>query len=175
MFCLGVKSFWVQRLFTVCSSIPVHRGSLPKRFLLGGPAVDNATLKRFFSLHYLAALVIAGLVIVPHLAFHTTGTTPHSCRSPSAPARRTAKKDTLADFCPTSLMKDLFALAVILVVFFRSVGSCRTIWATPINYIRGKPAFDACDIVPEMVLLARSTRILRAFTAEVWSFKLRPS
>jgi ubiquinol-cytochrome c reductase cytochrome b subunit len=38
------------------------RGRAIQTWLLGGPAVDNATLNRFFSLHYLLPFVIAGLV-----------------------------------------------------------------------------------------------------------------
>ena len=44
-----------------------------QEWLLGGPAVDNATLNRFFSLHYLLPFVIAALVVVHFWAFHTTG------------------------------------------------------------------------------------------------------
>ena len=61
-------------------------------------AVDNATLTRFFSLHYLLPFVIAGLVIVHIWAFHTTGNN----NPTGVEVRRTSKADAEADTAPFS-------------------------------------------------------------------------
>ena len=69
----GQMSFWGATVITgLFGAIPFVGEGL-QTFLLGGPAVDNATLNRFFSLHYLLPFVIAGLVILHIWAFHTTG------------------------------------------------------------------------------------------------------
>ena len=69
----GQMSFWGATVITgLFSAIPLI-GTDIQTWLLGGPAVDNPTLNRFFSLHYLLPFVIAGLVIVHIWAFHTTG------------------------------------------------------------------------------------------------------
>src|SRR3546814_5007739 len=47
--------------------------TLFRSFLLGGFAVDNATLSRFFSLHYLLPFVIAGVVVLKIWSLHIEG------------------------------------------------------------------------------------------------------
>ncbi len=99
---------------------PGHRTVDPD-WLLGGPAVDNATLNRFFSLHYLLPFVIAGLVALHIWAFHTTGNNKPTGVEVRRTSKEEAKKDTVP-FWPYYVIKDLFALAVILLVFFAIVG-----------------------------------------------------
>ena len=56
----GQMSFWGATVITgLFGAIPFVGESL-QTWLLGGPAVDNATLTRFFSLHYLLPFVILG-------------------------------------------------------------------------------------------------------------------
>jgi len=69
----GQMSFWGATVITGLFGAIPFIGEGIQTWLLGGPAVDNATLNRFFSLHYLLPFVIAGLVIVHIWAFHTTG------------------------------------------------------------------------------------------------------
>ena len=69
----GQMSFWGATVITGLFGAIPFIGEPIQTLLLGGPAVDNATLNRFFSLHYLFPFLIAGLVIVHIWAFHTTG------------------------------------------------------------------------------------------------------
>ena len=98
--------------------------------------MDNATLNRFLSLHYLLPFVILGMVILHIWAFHTTGNN----NPTGVEVRRTSKKEAEADtlpFWPYFVIKDLFALAVILAVFFAiEWASCRTTSATPTTISR---------------------------------------
>jgi ubiquinol-cytochrome c reductase cytochrome b subunit len=68
-------SFWGATVITsLFSAIPIVGNNLTV-WLWGGFSVDNATLTRFFSLHYLLPFVIVGLVF-SHLALlHTKGST----------------------------------------------------------------------------------------------------
>jgi len=69
----GQMSFWGATVITGLFGAIPGVGSILQEWLLGGPAVDNATLNRFFSLHYLLPFVIVGLVALHIWAFHTTG------------------------------------------------------------------------------------------------------
>jgi quinol-cytochrome oxidoreductase complex cytochrome b subunit len=69
----GQMSFWGATVITnLASAIPFVGGSIVE-WLWGGFSVDNATLNRFFSLHYLLPFVIAGLTLVHLSLLHTTG------------------------------------------------------------------------------------------------------
>jgi hypothetical protein len=69
----GQMSFWGATVITGLFGAIPFVGDAIQTWLLGGPAVDNATLNRFFSLHYLLPFVILGMVILHIWAFHTTG------------------------------------------------------------------------------------------------------
>ncbi|WP_102109078.1 cytochrome b [Oceaniglobus roseus] len=162
----GQMSFWGATVITgLFGAIPFIGPEL-QTWLLGGPAVDNYTLTRFFSLHYLMPFIIAGLVIVHIWAFHTTGNNNPTGVEVRRTSRAEAEKDTLP-FWPYFVMKDLFALAVILAVFFAVVGFMPNYLGHPDNYIPANPLATPAHIVPEWYFLPFYA-ILRAFTADVW-------
>ena len=69
----GQMSFWGATVITgFFTAIPLV-GEWIQQLLLGGFAVDNPTLNRFFSLHYLLPFMIVGVVILHVWAFHITG------------------------------------------------------------------------------------------------------
>ena len=105
----GQMSFWGATVITgLFGAIPFVGESL-QTWLLGGPAVDNATLTRFFSLHYLLPFVILGLVATHIWAFHTTGNNNPTGVEVRRGSKEEAEKDTLP-FFPYFVMKDLLSL-----------------------------------------------------------------
>jgi len=69
----GQMSFWAATVITNLASAVPFIGDIIVLWLWGGFAVDNATLNRFFSLHYFFPFIIAALVIL-HVAFlHQSG------------------------------------------------------------------------------------------------------
>ncbi|WP_298437335.1 cytochrome b N-terminal domain-containing protein [uncultured Jannaschia sp.] len=162
----GQMSFWGATVITgLFGAIPFIGESL-QTWLLGGPAVGNATLNRFFSLHYLMPFLILGLSIVKIWSFHTTGNN----NPTGVEVRRTSKAEAKADtlpFWPYFVIKDLFALAVILLVFFAIVGFMPNYLGHPDNYIEANPLATPAHIVPEWYFLPFYA-ILRAFTSDVW-------
>jgi ubiquinol-cytochrome c reductase cytochrome b subunit len=162
----GQMSFWGATVITgLFGAIPFVGDSILV-WLQGGPAVDNATLQRFFSLHYLLPFVIAGLTVVHIWAFHTTGNN----NPTGVEVRRTSKDEAERDtvpFWPYFVMKDLFALGVIMVVFFAIVGFMPNYLGHPDNYIEANPLVTPAHIVPEWYFLPFYA-ILRAFDSEVW-------
>ncbi len=162
----GQMSFWGATVITGLFGAIPGIGEAIQTWLLGGPAVDNATLTRFFSLHYLMPFLILGLVIVHVWAFHTTGNN----NPTGVEVRRTSKKDAEADtlpFWPYFVIKDLFALVLILVVFFAIVGFMPNYLGHPDNYIEANALATPAHIVPEWYFLPFYA-ILRAFTGDVW-------
>ena len=69
----GQMSFWGATVITkLFSAFPIVGDHLV-HWLWGGFSVDNATLNRFFSLHYLLPFLIAGAVILHIVALHAEG------------------------------------------------------------------------------------------------------
>jgi ubiquinol-cytochrome c reductase cytochrome b subunit len=169
---MGYVLPWGQMSFHGTAVITGLFGAIPfigesiQTWLLGAGAVGQPALNRFFSLHYLLPFMIAGLVIVHIWAFHTTGNN----NPTGVEVRRTSKEDAAKDtlpFWPYFVIKDLFALAVILVVFVAVVGLMPNYLGHPDNYIPANALATPAHIVPEWYFLPFYA-ILRAFTADVW-------
>ena len=166
----GQMSFWGATVITGLFGAIPGVGTALQEWLLGGCAVGNATLNRFFSLHYLLPFVIAALVGVHIWAFHTTGNN----NPTGVEVRRGSKAEVEADtvpFWPYYVIKDLFALAVILMIFFAIVGFMPNYLGDPDNYIQANPLATPAHIVPEWYLLPFYA-ILRTFDNTVWVVQL---
>jgi len=166
----GQMSFWGATVITGLFGAIPGIGDALQTWLLGGPAVDNATLTRFFSLHYLLPFVILGLVIVHVWAFHTTGNSNPSGVEVRRASKEEAERDTLP-FWPYFVIKDLFALVVVLLVFWIIVAFMPNYLGHVDNYIEADPLVTPSHIVPEWYFLPFYA-ILRAFTADVWVVQL---
>ncbi|MFN4057057.1 MAG: cytochrome b [Roseinatronobacter sp.] len=162
----GQMSFWGATVITGLFGAIPGVGEALQTWLLGGPAVGNATLTRFFSLHYLLPFVILGLSILHIWAFHTTGNNNPAGVDVRRASKEEAAKDTLP-FWPYFVMKDLFALALILAGFWALVGFMPNFLGHADNYIEANPLVTPAHIVPEWYFLPFYA-ILRAFTADVW-------
>ena len=152
----GQMSFWGATVITnFFTAIPIVGDSITT-WLWGGPAVDNATLNRFFSLHYLFPFLIVGVVILHIWALHRFGSNNPLGIDTKGP------QDSIP-FHPYYTVKDLFGLGVFLtflalVIFFfpDSMGE-------PENYIEANPLSTPAHIVPEWYFLPFYA-ILRAVT-----------
>ncbi|MEL7177830.1 MAG: cytochrome b N-terminal domain-containing protein, partial [Pseudomonadota bacterium] len=169
---MGYVLPWGQMSFHGTAVITGLFGAVPfvgdalQTWLLGATAVGQPALNRFFSLHYLLPFVIAGLVIVHIWAFHTTGNNNPTGVEVRRTSKAEAERDTLP-FWPYFVIKDLFALAVLMAVFFAVVGFMPNYLGHPDNYIEANPLATPAHIVPEWYFLPFYA-ILRAFDGEVW-------
>jgi len=69
----GQISFWGATVITnLLSAIP-YVGQITVQWVWGGFAVGNATLTRFFALHFLLPFILAALVVIHLLFLHQTG------------------------------------------------------------------------------------------------------
>ncbi len=169
---MGYVLPWGQMSFHGTAVITGLFGAIPfigdsiQTWLLGASAVGQPALNRFFSLHYLLPFVLLGLTILHVWAFHTTGNNNPTGVEVRRTSKEEAAKDTLP-FWPYFVIKDLFALAVILVVFMAVVGFMPNYLGHPDNYIPANALATPAHIVPEWYFLPFYA-ILRAFTADVW-------
>jgi len=161
----GQMSFWGATVITgLFGALPLI-GEPIQTWLLGGPAVDNATLNRFFSLHYLLPFVIAGLVAVHIWAFHTTGNNNPTGVPVRTDSMENVKKDTVP-FWPFYVIKDVFALMVVLAVFAIFVFFMPNYGGHPDNYIEANALATPAHIVPEWYFLPFYA-VLRAITFDI--------
>ncbi len=173
---MGYVLPWGQMSFHGTAVITGLFGAVPfvgealQTWILGAGAVGQPALNRFFSLHYLLPFVIAGLVIVHIWAFHTTGNNNPTGVEVRRTSKEEASRDTLP-FWPYFVIKDLFALALILAIFFAVVGFMPNYLGHPDNYVEGTALKTPSHIVPEWYFLPFYA-ILRAFTADVWLVQL---
>lgn len=142
----GQMSFWGATVITgFFGAVPVVGESL-QQWLLGGYAVDNATLNRFYSLHYLLPFIIAALVGLHIWALHVTGS-----GNPIGVSDK-VKTDTLP-FHPYFTVKDMFAIVVFLMIFGFFLFYLPDALGHADNYIPADPLLTPAHIVPEWYFL----------------------
>ncbi|MBI1619930.1 cytochrome b [Aquamicrobium zhengzhouense] len=155
----GQMSFWGATVITgFFTAIPLV-GEWVQQLLLGGFAVDNPTLNRFFSLHYLLPFMIAGVVVLHVWALHVTGQT-----NPTGIEVK-SKTDTLP-FTPYATIKDAFGMVLFLVMFAYFVFYIPNYLGHADNYIPADPLKTPAHIVPEWYFLPFYA-ILRAITFNI--------
>jgi quinol-cytochrome oxidoreductase complex cytochrome b subunit len=152
----GQMSFWGATVITnLFSAIPLV-GENIVTWLWGGFAVDNPTLNRFYSLHFLLPFVILGVVVIHVGAFHITGSNNPSGIDPKGP------QDTLP-FHPYYTAKDSFGIAVFLIFYAFIVFFAPNLMGHADNYIQANPLQTPAHIVPEWYFLPFYA-ILRSIT-----------
>ena len=152
----GQMSFWGAQVITgLFSAIPLVGDGL-HTWLLGGFAPDNATLNRFYSLHFLLPFVILGVVILHIWALHIPGSS-----NPTGVEVK-SESDTVP-FHPYYTAKDGTGLAVFLFFYCAVVFFMPNALGHPDNYIPANPMQTPAHIVPEWYFWPFYA-ILRAFT-----------
>ena len=142
----GQMSFWGATVITnLFSAIPLVGESIVT-LLWGGFSVDNPTLNRFFSLHYLLPFVIVGVVVLHIVALHRFGS-----NNPLGIDVR-GDQDTVS-FHPYYTVKDMFGLSVFLTIMAAVVFFLPNSMGHPDNYIPANPMVTPAHIVPEWYFL----------------------
>jgi len=140
----GQISFWGATVITnLLSAIPWIGKDLTE-FIWGGFSIDNATLNRFFSLHYLIPFVLAALAVIHIIALHEHGS--------NNPLGITANTDRIP-FHPYYTIKDLAGFIVFFLLLALLVFYYPNILSHPDNYIPANPIQTPASIVPEWYLL----------------------
>jgi len=142
----GQMSFWgatvITNLFTALPVVGQHIAT----WLWGDFAVGDATLNRFFSLHYLLPFIIAGVVGLHIWALHVPGNNNPLGIDVKSP------QDTVP-FHPYYTVKDAFYLTLFVILFAGFVFYAPDFFGNPDNYEPANPLVTPPDIVPEWYLL----------------------
>jgi ubiquinol-cytochrome c reductase cytochrome b subunit len=155
----GQMSFWGATVITnLFSAIPIV-GKYIVTWLWGGFSVDNPTLNRFFSLHYLLPFVIVGVVVLHVLALHK-----HGSNNPLGIDTK-GPQDSIP-FHPYYTVKDYFGIGVFLIFYAALVFFNPNFFGEPDNYIPANPMATPTHIVPEWYFLPFYA-ILRA-VPDIW-------
>jgi ubiquinol-cytochrome c reductase cytochrome b subunit len=142
----GQMSFWGATVITnLFSAIPVVGDSIVT-WLWGGFAVGAPTLNRFYALHYLLPFVIVAIVGLHLVALHRFGSNNPTGIDTKEP------QDTIP-FHPYYTAKDMFGLAIFLIVYGYFVFYDPNILLNPDNSIPANPGVTPPEIVPEWYLL----------------------
>jgi len=154
----GQMSFWGATVITnLFSAVPVI-GDEIVTLLWGGFSVDNPTLNRFFSLHFLLPFVIVALAGAHIWALHVHGS--------NNPLGIDKKQGDSIPFHPYYTIKDLFGLGIFLIIFSIFVFYAPNYMGHPDNYIPADPLVTPEHIVPEWYFLPFYA-MLRAMTFDV--------
>lgn len=154
---MGQMSLWGSTVITNFFSAIPWVGTDIVQYIWGGFSVDNATLNRFFSLHYLLPFVLAALVLSHLIALHQNAS--------NNPEGLSSKVDRIR-FHPYYTSKDLVTIFLygcglgILVFYYPNI------LGHPDNYIPGNPLVTPAHIVPEWYFLPFYA-ILRAIPSKL--------
>jgi ubiquinol-cytochrome c reductase cytochrome b subunit len=140
----GQMSFWGATVITnLVSAVPLVGDSIVE-WLWGGFSVDNATLNRFFSIHYLLPFIIAGLAVVHIALLHQYGS--------NNPIGIESHGDKIS-FFPYYYTKDLFSALLFVLFFSFFLFFAPNLLGHPDNYIQANPMVTPAHIVPEWYFL----------------------
>jgi quinol-cytochrome oxidoreductase complex cytochrome b subunit len=140
----GQMSFWAATVITnLLTAIPVIGYDLVE-WVWGGFAVNNATLNRFYSLHYFLPFVILAIVILHLILLHEFGS--------SNPLGLFFKVDFVT-FSPYYTIKDIFGVFVILIFFSFIIFAAPNYLGHSDNFIKANSMVTPVHIVPEWYFL----------------------
>jgi len=140
----GQMSFWAATVITNLFSAIPKIGNDIVIWLWSGYSVSNATLTKFFSLHYFLPFVIAALVFIHILLLHESGS--------NNPLGIFLRSDFVG-FFPYYTVKDLFGFVAYLYVVCSLVLLVPNLLGHSDNYIQANPMVTPAHIVPEWYFL----------------------
>nr|ANJ70264.1 cytochrome b [Hydroporus gyllenhalii] len=140
----GQMSFWGATVITnLLSAIP-YLGTMLVQWVWGGFAVDNATLTRFFTIHFLLPFIIIALVIMHLLFLHQTGS--------NNPLGTNSNIDKIP-FHPYFSFKDIMGFIILLMSLTLITLINPYMLGDPDNFIPANPLVTPIHIQPEWYFL----------------------
>ena len=140
----GQISFWGATVITnLISTIP-YIGNIVVIWIWGGFSINNATLNRFFSLHFILPFIII-IIVILHLYFlHSTGSS-----NPIGTKRDLYK----IPFHNYFTYKDLLGFLIYLLIFTIIILQYPYVFGDPDNFIPANPLVTPIHIQPEWYFL----------------------
>ena len=141
----GQMSLWGATVITNLMSAIPWVGKDIVEFIWGGFSVNNATLNRFFALHFVLPFVLAALVIMHLIALHDSA-------GSGNPLGVSGNYDRLP-FAPYFVFKDLITIFLFIIVLSIFVFFMPNVLGDSENYVMANPMQTPPAIVPEWYLL----------------------
>ena len=141
----GQMSLWGATVITNLMSAIPWLGQDIVEFLWGGFSVNNATLNRFFSLHFVLPFVLAALALMHLIALHDTS-------GSGNPVGVSGNYDRLP-FAPYFIFKDLITIFLFILLLSLFVFFMPNVLGDSENYVMANPMQTPPAIVPEWYLL----------------------
>jgi len=141
----GQMSLWGATVITNLMSAIPWVGQDIVEFLWGGFSVNNATLNRFFALHFVLPFVLAALALMHLIALHDSA-------GSGNPLGVSGNYDRLP-FAPYFIFKDLITIFLFIVVLSIFVFFMPNVLGDSENYVMANPMQTPPAIVPEWYLL----------------------
>lgn len=140
----GQISFWAATVITNLLSAVPYLGQILVQWIWGGFAVDNATLTRFFTFHFVLPFIVAGLAAIHLLFLHQTGS--------NNPVGTHSNLDKIP-FHPYFSIKDLVGFVLILWALTILVLTNPFLLGDTENFIPANPLVTPVHIQPEWYFL----------------------
>lgn len=140
----GQISLWGATVITNLLSAVPYLGDMIVKWLWGGFSVDNATLTRFFTLHFLIPFIIAAIVIIHLLFLHQTGR--------NNPIGIKSNYDKIP-FHPYFSIKDIIRIIITILIFSILILNEPRALGDPENFIPANPLVTPVHIQPEWYFL----------------------
>ena len=148
----GQMSFWGATVITNFVSAIPYIGNDVVQWIWGGFSVSNATLNRFFSLHYLFPFILALLVVIHIVLLHESGS--------NSPIGINSNSDKVP-FHSYYSYKDAYGFVLLFMLLSVLVFYAPNVLGDPENYIKANPLVTPVHIMPEWYFLF-AYAILRA-------------
>nr|WGO58157.1 cytochrome b [Sorineuchora shanensis] len=140
----GQMSFWGATVITNLLSAVPYMGTELVQWVWGGFAVDNATLNRFFTFHFLLPFIISAAVMIHLLFLHQTGS--------NNPMGMNSNIDKIP-FHPYFTIKDILGFTIMMFFLTMITLSNPYILGDPDNFIPANPLVTPIHIQPEWYFL----------------------
>lgn len=140
----GQISYWGATVITNLTSTIPYIGTLIVEWLWGGFSINNATLNRFYSIHFILPFLILIIVILHLLALHSTGSS-----NPLGLNRNFYK----IPFNLYFTLKDIFGFLIFILIFTIIILQYPYIFCDPDNFIPANPIVTPIHIQPEWYFL----------------------
>nr|AEE37274.1 cytochrome b [Hemidactylus cf. fasciatus] len=140
----GQMSFWGATVITNLLSAVPYIGTILVEWIWGGFAVNNATLTRFFTFHFLLPFLIFATMMLHLLFLHETGS--------NNPTGMDSNNDKVP-FHPYFTYKDLFGAGIMITVTLLLALTAPLLLGDPDNFTPANPLSTPPHIKPEWYFL----------------------
>ena len=142
----GQMSYWAIAVITNLLTVIPYVGHELVQYIYGSFNIGNATLSRFFALHYILPIVIAAVAVAHLITLHNKG-------GSNPLGINTVRSISFINFHPYYTIKDLFGIFLVFLLLIFLVFFYPNLLGHTDNYLPANPMVTPTHITPEFYLL----------------------